>query len=693
MTILVPVVSAAEQVNNLLDIENPFVYFSEENNTSIYFDFNNSHTLSFSIPNGAQIDSAIISLTALDKVFSLFNCSKTCIDSSCEAPNNVSNFSCNYKVSMSIPELPVPECETPGIMIGSHYYGKAVAGDSSCEIDSGCTCIGFGPKSCSGDSKSCNAGDTITSSWFFDSEIGVSRSPGIYIALWRWRNKWQCYDPGLGREPTTRFNGNNSVEMNYSYIADSCPEGYNSTSLINNQQVSPELTLGNNTLWSPGVQENETEHVLNLTQEIQESLENCSESICEIPLVFNSSTGGALTIDNSSLNYSITLNYFETNTTRIGNYTNLFVGENLTYQKNVTLVNDFFIDMNLTLNEINQTVILVENSTWFYSLNITQQGAYWSYQNLTFENNTTYFYDSLIVIPFDFPGDVQVNANLSLMDLPEFNNSGSFNITLNEKEVNYTIVNESILFILEEDFQKLVVNAFEDSKYFLKIVYDVPKEQEGFQQASPEEPTSSGGGGGGGGSFSGSVRQKPIKKEVELNQEVLDSQEIYVPVSVETPEPVNDVIEQTSKATGYLHLVPLSSKSRIFVAIVCSLLLSFIIGTRITNFKLPKPKLQLSKSKLKHITPKPQSVVLKPEIFNNHMKTILKGLSEREQEILKILMEYKGQTTQARIYHATGIPTTSLSRWMDSLERKGLIESNRRGKLRDLKITTKFRGE
>ena len=75
------------------------------------------------------------------------------------------------------------------------------------------------------------------------------------------------------------------------------------------------------------------------------------------------------------------------------------------------------------------------------------------------------------------------------------------------------------------------------------------------------------------------------------------------------------------------------------------------------------------------------------------MKTILKGLSEREQEILKILMEYKGQTTQARIYHATGIPTTSLSRWMDSLERKGLIESNRRGKLRDLKITTKFRGE
>ena len=41
MTILVPVVSAAEQVNNLLDIENPFVYFSEENNTSIYFDFNN----------------------------------------------------------------------------------------------------------------------------------------------------------------------------------------------------------------------------------------------------------------------------------------------------------------------------------------------------------------------------------------------------------------------------------------------------------------------------------------------------------------------------------------------------------------------------------------------------------------------------------------------------------------------------
>jgi uncharacterized membrane protein len=75
------------------------------------------------------------------------------------------------------------------------------------------------------------------------------------------------------------------------------------------------------------------------------------------------------------------------------------------------------------------------------------------------------------------------------------------------------------------------------------------------------------------------------------------------------------------------------------------------------------------------------------------METILKGLSFREQEILKTIMKQDGHMTQARVYHKTGIPTTSLSRWMDTLERKGLVESSRRGKLRDLKVTTKFTGD
>ena len=81
---------------------------------------------------------------------------------------------------------------------------------------------------------------------------------------------------------------------------------------------------------------------------------------------------------------------------------------------------------------------------------------------------------------------------------------------------------------------------------------------------------------------------------------------------------------------------------------------------------------------------------LAPLELTPHMKSILSALHYREKEILETLIKLNGKTTQARIYHETRMPTTTLSRWVDSLERRGLVKTNYYGKLREIELTKKF---
>jgi len=205
--------------------------------------------------------------------------------------------------------------------------------------------------------------------------------------------------------------------------------------------------------------------------------------------------------------------------------------------------------------------------------------------------------------------------------------------------------------------------------------------------------------GGSGGSPSHRIVKTPVepgnKESVKLQNK--ETRLVNPPV-VETHEKETARIQTAlpqSKATGYLNLISLKTvQGKIISAALFGLLIAVFIGTSVGSLKFPKIQVsplktsQLkSESKIQNITKE-----TKPKL-NNHMQTILKALHPREEEIMKTLMHYNGHATQARIYHATGIPTTSLSRWVDSLERRELVESTRRGKLRDLRVTKKFRGK
>ena len=76
--------------------------------------------------------------------------------------------------------------------------------------------------------------------------------------------------------------------------------------------------------------------------------------------------------------------------------------------------------------------------------------------------------------------------------------------------------------------------------------------------------------------------------------------------------------------------------------------------------------------------------------IKKRQEAIIGSLHPTAGEVLKAIAEQDGETTQARIYHATGVPTTSLSRWVTVLEQRGLIETYRIGKLRKIKLTKKF---
>jgi len=209
-------------------------------------------------------------------------------------------------------------------------------------------------------------------------------------------------------------------------------------------------------------------------------------------------------------------------------------------------------------------------------------------------------------------------------------------------------------------------------------------------------PSNNPGGSGGSPSFR-TVKKTPVEENNKVEIQSEETKLVNLPF-FETQEKEKGLLQTSlsqSKATGFLNLISLKTlQGKIISAVLLGLLIAVFIGARVDKLKFPKihvphskPSPLKSELKTQNITNESQSKL------NNHMQTILKALHPREEEIMKTLMDYNGHATQARIYHATGIPTTSLSRWVDSLERRELVESTRRGKLRDLKVTDKFKGK
>jgi uncharacterized membrane protein len=83
----------------------------------------------------------------------------------------------------------------------------------------------------------------------------------------------------------------------------------------------------------------------------------------------------------------------------------------------------------------------------------------------------------------------------------------------------------------------------------------------------------------------------------------------------------------------------------------------------------------------------------KPQKKNKRINDILKTLNTKEKEIVNLLLENHNELSQAIIRHNTGIPRTTLSRVLEALESKNIIEIERMGKLVKIKLSAWFLGK
>ena len=75
------------------------------------------------------------------------------------------------------------------------------------------------------------------------------------------------------------------------------------------------------------------------------------------------------------------------------------------------------------------------------------------------------------------------------------------------------------------------------------------------------------------------------------------------------------------------------------------------------------------------------------------IKDILCTLNSKEQAIVNYLLQHNNQSAQANIRHAIGIPRTSLSRLLKSLEIKKIISIEKHGKAIKIRLTEWFLGK
>ncbi|MBN2111618.1 hypothetical protein JW707_00815 [Candidatus Woesearchaeota archaeon] len=114
---------------------------------------------------------------------------------------------------------------------------------------------------------------------------------------------------------------------------------------------------------------------------------------------------------------------------------------------------------------------------------------------------------------------------------------------------------------------------------------------------------------------------------------------------------------------------------------VVLLFLIVVILLAVRYRKKKKPKKEIHKI-----------IVHKHETKHDRAKDILSTLNRKEKGIVEYLMG-KGEVNQSKIRHNTGIPRTSLSRILVSLEHKKVIHIKKVGKLVKVKLTDWFLGK
>jgi uncharacterized membrane protein len=75
---------------------------------------------------------------------------------------------------------------------------------------------------------------------------------------------------------------------------------------------------------------------------------------------------------------------------------------------------------------------------------------------------------------------------------------------------------------------------------------------------------------------------------------------------------------------------------------------------------------------------------------SSEMKAVMDALTHRERSIMEALIKHGGRTTQAEIRYETGLPRSSLTMVLVSLERRILITKKEWGRTNVIELSESF---
>ncbi len=120
-----------------------------------------------------------------------------------------------------------------------------------------------------------------------------------------------------------------------------------------------------------------------------------------------------------------------------------------------------------------------------------------------------------------------------------------------------------------------------------------------------------------------------------------------------------------------------------------SFFLIILIALIITAVAISYKKISKAKTRSFKKTTKEKEIKAKASL-NKRAEDIIKTLNEREKQVVDHLLNSNLASSQAKIRYNTKIPKTSLSRVLESLKNKKIIEIDSIGKLKKVKLTSWF---
>ncbi len=130
-----------------------------------------------------------------------------------------------------------------------------------------------------------------------------------------------------------------------------------------------------------------------------------------------------------------------------------------------------------------------------------------------------------------------------------------------------------------------------------------------------------------------------------------------------------------------------NSNNTLFFLIALLLILIILISTYMF-FKSKKLSKQIQETKKDQQQSRIQQTIKNTPKQSKRLDSIIKTLNQKESSIISLLKDREANTElQSKIRHELGIPRTTLSRLLQSLEKKKIISISKQGKIVKIKLT------